>query len=135
MLVGHSLGCVVIEQLVVALSEKAKSIGSLNDEFDASRAKVSEAFLARLAGCFFYAPPYTGLVPSEDLLKYVFGGLSYSRTLFADLCLDSPRLKGLSEQFMQALSERVELMALIEGFHTKGVSEPSFQLIEFERNR
>ncbi|KAG0586806.1 hypothetical protein KC19_2G119000 [Ceratodon purpureus] len=119
-LVGHSLGCVVIEQLVVALHKKAEAIGSLKDEMEIARAKVSRAFLASLTGCFFYAPPLKGLVPSEDLLKHVFGGLTYSRALFADLCLDSTKLKQVSEEFMQARSEHVKVIALIEGFHTRG---------------
>ncbi|KAG0586827.1 hypothetical protein KC19_2G120600 [Ceratodon purpureus] len=119
-LVGHSLGCVVIEQLVVALHKRAEAIGSLKDEMEIARAKVSRAFLASLAGCFFYAPPLKGLVPSEDLLKDVFGGLTYSRVLFADLCLDSTKLKQVSEEFMQARSEHMKVMALIEGFHTRG---------------
>lgn len=113
----------MIEQLVVALDKRAKAIGSLQDEMEITQAKVSRAFLASLAGCFFYAPPWKGLVPSENLLKYVFGGLSYSRALFADLCLDSPKLKEISEEFTKARSENVKLMALIEGFHTRGVSQ------------
>jgi serine/threonine protein kinase len=119
-LVGHSLGCVVIEHLVVALNQKATSIASVKDEFDGNRAKVAKAFLASLAGCFFYAPPCSGLFPLESTLKSVFGGLTYSRELFADLCLDSSRPRELSEQFMLARSERVQLMALIEGSHTHG---------------
>ena len=114
-------GCVVIEQLVVALDKRAKAIESLNDEMEVARAEVSRAFLASLAGCFFYAPPLKGLVPSEDLLKHVFGGLNYSKAVFADLCLDSTKLKEVSEEFMQARSKHVKLMALIEGFHTRGV--------------
>lgn len=82
---GHSLGCVVIEHLVVDLDKRARSIQSLKDEFEISRAKIAKAFLESLAGCFFYAPPWRGLVPSEDLLKHVFGGLSYSRTFFFGL--------------------------------------------------
>jgi pimeloyl-ACP methyl ester carboxylesterase len=119
-LVGHSLGCVLIEQLVVALHKRVEAMGSLNDEMETERARVSEAFLASLAGCFFYAPPWKGLVPSDDLLKDVFGGLSYSKALFADLCLDSPKLKEVSKKFVEARSEHVKLMALIEGFHTRG---------------
>jgi len=92
----------------------------LKDDFEASRARASKAFLASLSGCFFYAPPYTGLVPSDDLLKHVFGGLTYSPTLFNDLCLTSPKLKELSERFMEAISKGVKLMALTEGFHTRG---------------
>lgn len=113
----------MIEHLVVALDKRARSIQSLEDEFEIGRAKVARAFLESLAGCFFYAPPWRGLVPSEDLLKYVFGGLSYSRALFSDLCLDSPMLKLLSEDFMRVRSEKMKLMAITEGFHTRGVSQ------------
>ena len=122
MLVGHSLGCVLIEHLVVALDRRVKSIQTLEDEVEIGRAKVAEAFLTSLAGCFFYAPPWTGLVPSEDLLKYVFGGLNYSRELFSDLCLDSPKLKLLSEDFVRAKRKHMKLTAVIEGHHTRGVS-------------
>ncbi|KAG0612981.1 hypothetical protein M758_6G067300 [Ceratodon purpureus] len=119
-LVGHSLGCVLIEHLVVALDRRVKSIQTLEDEVEIGRAKVAEAFLTSLAGCFFYAPPWTGLVPSEDLLKYVFGGLNYSRELFSDLCLDSPKLKLLSEDFVRAKRKHMKLTAVIEGHHTRG---------------
>lgn len=121
MLVGHSLGCVVIERLVVALNQKATSIDSVKDEFDGNRAKLARAFLDSLAGCFFYAPPCSGLFPHESTLKSVFGGLTYTPELFADLCLDSSRPQELLEQFMHAKGERVQLMALIEGSHTHGV--------------
>lgn len=121
-LVGHSLGCVMIEHLVVALDRRTRSLETVEDEVEIGQARVAQAFLTSLAGCFFYAPPWTGLVPSEDLLKHVFGGLSYSRELFSDLCLDSPKLKLLSEDFMRAQTKYMKLTALIEGCHTKGVS-------------
>jgi hypothetical protein len=121
-LVGHSLGCIVIEHLVVALDKRARSIQTLEDEFEILQAEIAQAFLASLAGCFFYAPPWAGLVPSRDLLKHVFGGLSYSRELFSDLCLDSLKLKLLSEDFIRAQRKHMKLTALIEGLHTRGVS-------------
>lgn len=124
-MVGHSLGCVIIEHLIVALDKKVRSAKSSDDSIEVVRTNVAKAFLASLAGCFFYAPPWRGLVPSEDLLNHVFGPLAYSNKLFAPLFLDSPELALLSENFMTAMNEsyqHVKLMALLEGSQTQGVS-------------
>jgi hypothetical protein len=91
----------VIEHLVVALDRRARSVQTLEDEMEIGQAKVAQAFLSSLAGCFFYAPPWTGLLPDEDLLRHVFGGLSYSKEVFTDLCLDSPKPEILSKNFIQ----------------------------------
>ncbi|KAG0612962.1 hypothetical protein M758_6G066100 [Ceratodon purpureus] len=120
-LVGHSLGCVMIEHLVVALDKRAQSSQKLEDETDINRAKMAKAFLTSLAGCFFYAPPWTGLVRDDVVLKHVFGGLSYSTQLFKDLYYSSSELKSLSEDFKRTqISGHMKLMAVTEGYHTMG---------------
>lgn len=109
----------------MALDKKVRSAKSSDDSIEVVRTNVAKAFLASLAGCFFYAPPWRGLVPSEDLLNHVFGPLAYSNKLFAPLFLDSPELALLSENFMTAMNEsyqHVKLMALLEGSQTQGVS-------------
>lgn len=112
----------MIEHLVVALDRRARSVQTLEDEMEIGQAKVAQAFLSSLAGCFFYAPPWTGLLPDEDLLRHVFGGLSYSKEVFTDLCLDLPKPKILSKNFIQAKRKHMKLVALIEGLDTRGVS-------------
>lgn len=94
----------------------------MEDEFEIGWVKVVRVFLESLVGCFFYVLLWRGLVLSEDFLKYVFGGLSYLRVFFLDLCLDFLMFKLLLEDFMWVRSEKMKLMVIIEGFYIRGVS-------------
>lgn len=123
-LVGHSLGCTAIEALVVDLDQNAQQF-DLNSvpQHDMRKAGISRAFLNNLAGCFFYAPPCQGLAQSPALLKYVFGGLTYSDELFQSLRVGyTEAFSHFRLDFRRTHNPQIRLMALIEGCQTKGVS-------------
>jgi hypothetical protein len=115
-LVGHSIGCAVIQNLVVKLHRMTQLIHNTANNFDKKQANTSTAFIKSLAGCFFYAPPLNGFVPSELVLKLVFGGLEFSRNLFWDFAEGSPILCKLLEDFILIIATRQILVRnLLEG--------------------
>ncbi|XP_024362516.1 uncharacterized protein [Physcomitrium patens] len=91
-LVGHSLGCAVIQALVVNLAETAEKHQDSEDETEKRKAEISRAFLNSLAGFFFYAPPHTGLVRDYEIRKHVWGGLINSRQVLKNLYTGPPWL-------------------------------------------
>ena len=130
MLVGHSIGCVVIQSLVVKLHRMTQLIHNTTNNFDKKQANTSTTFIKSLAGCFFYAPPLNGFVPSEPVLKIVFGGLEFSRDLFWDFAEGSPVLRKLLEDFMLTIATRqIPIRNLLEGKKTGEVSAFNLKII------
>ncbi|KAG0612980.1 hypothetical protein M758_6G067200 [Ceratodon purpureus] len=127
-LVGHSLGCTVIEALVLDLEESARQRFRDSSEGPSSESgktawEASKAFVYSLRGCFFYAYPSYGLVKSHALLKVVFGGLTYSDELFGEEFQEgSQKIVKRSADFLRAArgqNPQIRLMSLIEGGHTR----------------
>lgn len=96
------------------------------------QANTSQAFMKNLNGCFFYAPPLQGFEPSESTLRFVFGGLSFSKNLFWDFNLGSPMIRKLLEDFVLINStRRIRLRLLWEGKKTGEVNSSIYFLFQF----
>lgn len=135
-LVGHSLGGIVMKHLVVELDRKAQSLPNLSDRKEIDRAKVSKSFLECLRGCFSYSVPHGGLVVTKDLrlVTNVFGEFISEESLrvkfFQDLSMGSKSLEKLSAEFAEADRYgsdadnvgQIKLSALLEGKNFTGVS-------------
>lgn len=135
-LVGHSLGGIVMKHLVVELDRKAQSLPNLTDRREIDRATVSKSFLKCLRGCFFYSVPHGGLVVTKNLrlVTNVFGEFISEESLrvkfFQDLSMGSKSLEELSADFAEACRYgsdadnvgQIKLSALLEGKNFTGVS-------------
>lgn len=134
-LVGHSLGGIVMKHLVVELHRKARSLPSLRDTKEIDRAKLSKSFLECLWGCFSYSVPHGGLVTKDlRLVTNVFGEFISEESLrikfFQDLSMGSESLEKLSAEFAEAGRYgsdannvgQIKLSALLEGKNFTGVS-------------
>jgi len=146
-LVGHSLGGIVMKHLVVELDRKAQSftqLPNLTDRREIDRATVSKSFLKCLRGCFFYSVPHGGLVVTTDLrlVTNVFGEFISEKSLrdkfFQDLSMGSKSLEELSADFAEADRygsdadnvRQIKLSALLEGKNFTGerlIPEKSMQ--------
>lgn len=104
-LVGYSLGCVIIEYLIVVFDKKVRLVKFLDDSIEVVWINVVKVFLVSLVGCFFYVFLWRGLVLSEDFLNYVFGFLVYLNKLFVFLFLDFLELVLFLENFMIVMNE------------------------------
>ena len=134
-LVGHSLGGIVMKHLVVELDRKAQSLPNLSDRKEIDRAKLSKSFLQCLRGCFSYSVPHGGLVTKDlRLVTNVFGEFISEESLrvefFQDLSMGSESLEKLSAEFAEADRygsdpdnvRQIKLSALLEGKNFTGVS-------------
>jgi triacylglycerol esterase/lipase EstA (alpha/beta hydrolase family) len=112
-LIGHSLGGLVMKSLVVKAHEAAgRRAATL---LDSSKQEMCRKFLANITGMIFYGVPHTGAMIAEYVKNLDKAGLLQLAGIMKNLCPFQNDMEQLSVDFQNAIDqERVALYAFSE---------------------
>ncbi len=112
-LIGHSLGGLVIKSLVVNTHEAAGRRAA--NLLDPSKAEMCRKFLANIKGIIFYGVPHSGSMIAEYVNNLNKAGLLRLAGIMKNLCPFQNDMEQLSVDFQNAIDrERVALYAFSE---------------------
>jgi pimeloyl-ACP methyl ester carboxylesterase len=129
-LIGHSLGGLVIKSLVVNTHEAAGRRAA--NLLDPSKAEMCRKFLANIKGIIFYGVPHSGSMIAEYVNNLNKAGLLRLAGIMKNLCPFQNDMEQLSVDFQNAIDrERVALYAFSEQLeYNKVLVVPAASAIE-----
>ncbi len=112
-LIGHSLGGLVMKSLVVKAHEAAGRRAA--NSLDLSREEMCRKFLANIKGIIFYGVPHSGSMIAEYVTNLKTAGLLRLAGIMQNLCPFQNDMVQLSVDFKNAIDpKRVTLYAFAE---------------------